>query len=319
MINFHLKRKAFLLPCYRPLKLSSFSNQYYYKPSYLFIQRDYCDFSYSRIYKKKKTKDPLSKRIQDLTTSGLIKTANNIQVDENKNEKKDGEKTIGENEGSINNDIDLHSKKFLLLCEKLKTDKANNTSINKPIKKIYPNKLTQSEDKCQENEVIEENVYEKHGFINFEDAFDLSHYYVEEVEDIEHQVSNKIEMLDLKKYQYDIDKDRRKIQTKVDITLANLKKDSHHLSEEELQFWSGSFPWNKRVNKVNKEIFGHNGFRPYQKEAINMANMRRNLFISLATGGGKSLCYQIPCLLEKGSTIIISPLISLIEDQVCNK
>ena len=67
---------------------------------------------------------------------------------------------------------------------------------------------------------------------------------------------------------------------------------------------------------ILKSVFGHKEFRPLQEEIISHLLNRHDALIVLPTGGGKSLCYQLPALIFDGVTVVVSPLISLMQDQV---
>src|SRR5213082_98765 len=62
--------------------------------------------------------------------------------------------------------------------------------------------------------------------------------------------------------------------------------------------------------------WGYDGFRPLQQEAMTASLQGRDSLVVLPTGGGKSLCYQAPALLKDHVTVVVSPLISLMKDQV---
>ena len=69
-------------------------------------------------------------------------------------------------------------------------------------------------------------------------------------------------------------------------------------------------------NKVLKDIFGHNNFRVLQEEGVDAILNGKDLLMILPTGGGKSLVYQLPTMIKDGVSIVISPLIALMQDQV---
>ena len=70
------------------------------------------------------------------------------------------------------------------------------------------------------------------------------------------------------------------------------------------------------LNKTLEDVFGYTSFRPGQEEVINHLMQKKKLLAVMPTGAGKSLCYQLPALLFENQTIVVSPLVALMDDQV---
>lgn len=116
-----------------------------------------------------------------------------------------------------------------------------------------------------------------------------------------------------------LEQDRRILFQKRNIILDSLqqsiiKKDQ---VQEAKNYDQQNFPWSTDLVEKAESHFNIKSFRNLQLPILNAAlDKQRDLFIVLPTGAGKSLCYQLPALLDDGFTLVVSPLVSLIKDQV---
>ncbi|KAK9292465.1 hypothetical protein L1049_020438 [Liquidambar formosana] len=105
--------------------------------------------------------------------------------------------------------------------------------------------------------------------------------------------------------------------TQVPVSSTSNKRTCSRTSEDE----HGTFIYEELqalddIELANVVIFGNKTFRPLQHQACKAFVAKRDCFILMPTGGGKSLCYQLPATLQSGVTVVVSPLLSLIQDQI---
>ncbi|KAI0154812.1 hypothetical protein GGR57DRAFT_465091 [Xylariaceae sp. FL1272] len=147
---------------------------------------------------------------------------------------------------------------------------------------------------------------------DYSDGIDIS----ELAQEVEHQQSSA-EMMLPKPSRPALSETSGNIGARKDKTVEkrNQSVESSHVSPEQKRF-----PWYKDVKRALKDRFRMSGFRHNQLEAINATLSGKDAFILMPTGGGKSLCYQLPAVIAsgktKGVTVVVSPLISLMQDQV---
>ncbi|GAA5960439.1 hypothetical protein JCM3765_007514 [Sporobolomyces pararoseus] len=96
------------------------------------------------------------------------------------------------------------------------------------------------------------------------------------------------------------------------------KAESSTRPQNAVDFTKSSFEWSQEAKELARDIWGVKDWRHCQEAAINASMAGRDVVTVMPTGGGKSLIYQIPALISNGCTIVITPLISLMTDQVQN-
>ncbi|KAL8063782.1 hypothetical protein ABFX02_01G048900 [Erythranthe guttata] len=109
-------------------------------------------------------------------------------------------------------------------------------------------------------------------------------------------------------------------QSELKVLLEHKESSRSNGDEEEasvaVENWSGEFEWDSEADDVRFNVFGISAYRANQREIINVIMCGRDVLVIMAAGGGKSLCYQLPAVLRKGVALVVSPLLSLIQDQV---
>ena len=138
----------------------------------------------------------------------------------------------------------------------------------------------------------------------------------EELEDVEGQLAKVgLEIEDLIRRQEELQERKELLQVQLrSLELSREKEESARLQSVDWEF--GQFPWSDEVSSVLKSHFKLSSLRPLQASAINATLSKKDVILIMPTGGGKSLCYQLPALVSQGVSLVISPLVSLMEDQL---
>lgn len=92
------------------------------------------------------------------------------------------------------------------------------------------------------------------------------------------------------------------------------------VNEREQDWERDDFEWSEDMRRVNEQVFGNKSFRSNQRQIMNAVVSQRDVFVMMPTGGGKSLCFQLPGILRHNNpasvTVVIMPLVALMVDQI---
>ncbi len=98
--------------------------------------------------------------------------------------------------------------------------------------------------------------------------------------------------------------------------IPSLRGKQKHYEFANVNYWTNTpFDWSNKLLPVMDHFFGYRVFRSNQKAIINAALKKRDVFVCMPTGGGKSLTFQLPAIIDKGVTVVVMPLLALIYDQ----
>ena len=92
-------------------------------------------------------------------------------------------------------------------------------------------------------------------------------------------------------------------------------KKTSPVKQRDISEWRCSFPWSEQLAEVNRRVFGNESFLENQEPTMNATLSQRDVFCLMPTGGGKSLCFQLTALVTGGVTVVVMPLVSLMQDQ----
>ena len=128
------------------------------------------------------------------------------------------------------------------------------------------------------------------------------------------QIETQIETL-LERQQF-LQSQKELIQSQICSQLVPREASCSQKKENNIEWSAKNFSWSENVEAARKNTFKIKSFRPLQLECINATMSGSDCILIMPTGGGKSLCFQLPAVISKGITLVVSPLISLMEDQL---
>ncbi|XP_052270271.1 ATP-dependent DNA helicase Q1-like isoform X3 [Dreissena polymorpha] len=110
--------------------------------------------------------------------------------------------------------------------------------------------------------------------------------------------------------------DRQSNLLKKQTQLEGLLKNASNQADTNKKWDGTAFPWSSKLTDTLQSVFRMSKLRPMQLQTMNLTLSGKDCILIMPTGGGKSLCFQLPALLSDGVTLVVSPLVSLMEDQV---
>ncbi|VDN58667.1 unnamed protein product [Dracunculus medinensis] len=132
-----------------------------------------------------------------------------------------------------------------------------------------------------------------------------------------------LEMMDVEKELKEIDENISLMRKRKEILLQKKREIEKRINarndnvNDSLSRWENDeYPWTKKCYSILHKVFRLDDFRPLQRSVINAVLSNEDAILIMSTGGGKSLCYQLPAIFSEGITLVVSPLVSLIEDQL---
>ncbi|KAJ1396868.1 P-loop containing nucleoside triphosphate hydrolase [Sesbania bispinosa] len=157
---------------------------------------------------------------------------------------------------------------------------------------LYPHRVTVTTLDMESNEILEE-------LLNIE----------VEIKDVQDQISA---LIDRQEKLYE----RKSELSAILEACKESENQANDVAPSTVENWTGPFEWDSEADDIRLNIFGISSYRANQREIINAIMSGRDVLVIMAAGGGKSLCYQLPAVLRDGIALVVSPLLSLIQDQV---